>query len=144
MQLLDRMISAQVSSGPLKWEVLWRSSSHRCWTVWQRAFGMLRDSTKAVARELNVCFSAISRLQELFRGLGRKRFCANCHEPSQGCSTSPSGTDASQRSGSVATDGGGRVMVCYGQSGLNLSQNTLDHVPCTSDVGSVMFSSDLS
>lgn len=82
----------------------------------ERAFGMLRDSTKAVARELNVRFSAISHLQELFRELGRKRFCTKCHEPSQGCSTSPSGTDTSQRSGSVAPGGGSGVMVCYGQS----------------------------
>lgn len=101
------------------------------------AFGMLSDSTRAVARELNVRFSAINRLRRHFRELGRKSFCTNCQELSQGCSTSPSGSrpDTSQRSGSVAPGGGGGVMVCYGQSGLNLSQNTLEHVqvPLISD-----------
>lgn len=34
MRLLDSMISAQVSSRPLKWQVLWRGSSHKCLMVW--------------------------------------------------------------------------------------------------------------
>lgn len=95
------------------------------------AIGMLSDSTRTVVRELNLRFSAINHLRRHFRKLGRKTFCTNCQEPSQGCSTSPSGSrlDTSQRSGSVAPGGGGGVMVCYGQSRLNLSQKTLDHVP---------------